>query len=338
MDLFSRLRRQVRRPWLRMVLGLTMAGGLLALAVGKVDLDGVAAALGRAKLGYVILAQITVFVGLGLRSVRWQRLLQAGETQVGHGLLIPSLLVGQMLNTLLPTRLGELSRVQVVGKRGPGRAFVLGTVVVEKFFDMAAYILLLLVLVVLAPLPAWARPGVTGFVITAGALFVVLAVAGFNRGRLLALLEDHSLPVMPKKWQAALARRVQAGMVSMTVLGRWQTVAGLLGWSLLIWGIGVLTNQLLFMALDMDLPVAASILLLVVLQVSVALPSTPGTIGIFESLCVFTLAVYGVDRTLGLSYGLLLHAVAFLLNTLLGLFFMWRLGLSVGGKHEVRDD
>ena len=45
------------------------------------------------------------------------------------------LLAGQMLNTVFPARLGDLTRAYVLGGKGPGRSFVLGTVVLEKILD-----------------------------------------------------------------------------------------------------------------------------------------------------------------------------------------------------------
>ena len=50
------------------------------------------------------------------------------------------LLAGQMLNTIFPARLGDLARAYVLGGMGPGRTYVLGTIVLEKMLDSIAYI------------------------------------------------------------------------------------------------------------------------------------------------------------------------------------------------------
>jgi hypothetical protein len=49
--------------------------------------------------------------------------------------------------------------------------------------------------------------------------------------------------------------------------------------------------------------------LLVVLQAGVAVPSTPGKIGVFHYLCMIALSVFGVPATISLAYGLTLHAL-----------------------------
>jgi hypothetical protein len=49
--------------------------------------------------------------------------------------------------------------------------------------------------------------------------------------------------------------------------------------------------------------------LLLVLQIGVAVPSTPGKVGVFQTLAVLTLSLFAVDRALAFSYGLLLYVV-----------------------------
>ncbi len=326
----NHLARQISAPWLRWTLGLGLGGLLLWLAAKEVNLGDVGTVLAQADPGWVSAALVSVLLSLVLRSLRWQILLAPGRPHtppLPHSLLLPSLFVGQLLNALAPTRLGDLSRAYVVGREGLSRSFVLGTVVVEKLFDAVAYGLLLLLLLALTPLPDWAKPAAISFVAITGALFVVLALAGLSRGRLLDWLTVVRLPWLPQLLVQGVARRLEAGLVSLDVLQSRATVAQLLAWSLLIWITGALTNYLLFPALGLDLPPAAALLLLVVLQISVTLPPSPGNMGIFEGICIFTLAIFGVDRTTGLSYGLLLHAVVFLPTVIGGLISLGRLGL-----------
>ncbi len=336
----KRLARPLSAPWVRWSFGLALGGLLLWLAAREVNLADVAGVLAQADPGWVVGAVGSVLLSLFFRSLRWQILLAPGRPnapRLSHSLLLASLFVGQLLNALVPTRLGDLSRAYVVGREGLSRSFVLGTVVVEKLFDAVAYGLLLLGLLALTPLPAWARPAVISFVILMAMLFVALVLTGFNRGRLLGWLTTARLPWLPRSLQLGVARRLDAGLVSLDVLQRRATVAQLLIWSLLIWGMGALTNYLLFFALGLDLPAAAALLLLIVLQVSVTLPPSPGNFGIFEGICIFTLAVFGVDRTTGLSYGLLLHAVVFLPTVIGGLISLGRLGLW-GRKFNLAPD
>jgi uncharacterized protein (TIRG00374 family) len=129
-----------------------------------------------------------------------------------------------------------------------------------------------------------------------------------------------------------LAKRVlewiRSGLASLVVLKQMRELAKLGIWSVVIWATAILTNHLTLLALNIRLPIAASILVLVVLQVSLSLPSIPGRIGVFEYLCVLSLAVFGIKQANAFTYGILLHMVALLPSTLLGLVFLSIFGLQ----------
>ena len=103
----------------------------------------------------------------------------------------------------------------------------------------------------------------------------------------------------------------------------------LAGWSILIWSMTALLNQLLLWSLGIETPLVAPLLLLVVLQIGVRLPSSPGSIGVFHYLSVLTLTLFGVERDLAFSYGVLLHLVTYLPPSLLGLVYLSRSGYSL---------
>jgi uncharacterized membrane protein YbhN (UPF0104 family) len=74
----------------------------------------------------------------------------------------------------------------------------------------------------------------------------------------------------------------------------------------------VLTNYWVLLALDIQAPLVASLLVLVAVQAGISLPSLPGKIGVFELTCILALEIFRVSRTIALSYGILLHAVVFI--------------------------
>jgi uncharacterized protein (TIRG00374 family) len=96
-------------------------------------------------------------------------------------------------------------------------------------------------------------------------------------------------------------------------------------WSAATWGLGALTNHLVLLALDMHLPLSASLMLMVVLQLGVAVPTLPGRVGLYEGLCIVVLALFDVDQDAAFAAGLALHAVSFVPPIILGLYYVWRI-------------
>jgi hypothetical protein len=77
----------------------------------------------------------------------------------------------------------------------------------------------------------------------------------------------------------------------------------------------------------MQLPVLASMIVLVVLLAGVVVPSIPGRIGIFQYLCILALSPFSIDQAMSVSYGILLQGIIMLPTTLVSLALMSILGL-----------
>jgi len=118
-------------------------------------------------------------------------------------------------------------------------------------------------------------------------------------------------------WLVGVAERVVAGLRSI----RQPRVAVVVSaWSIAIWCLAVGTNYWVARALDVGLGIGEAALLLVVLQVGVAPPSTPGKLGVFHSLVVVTLDGLGIDRSLALLYAVVLYFVVYLPQMIPGVF------------------
>jgi len=311
-----------RRAW-QIVLGVLVSALTLYLAVRHVDLAQVGQALRAARSGWVGLALLSVAVSILAKAYRWKLLLP----DVPFRRLLLALLAGAMLNYYLPARLGDFSRAYAAGEPGGGRARALGSVALEKIFDLVAYAMLFVLLLLLMPLPGWvSQSGLTAVLAALVGVAATILVA-YQRGSFLKLFERW-LSKFPPSWQRFAGSRLQAGLDSLAALQGTRALVGLSFWSALIWLAALATNQLVLQALDLRLPWTASLLVLVVLQVGITLPSVPGRIGIFEYLCILSLAVFSVAQAQALTYGILLHAVVLLPTTLAGLVAIWLLGLK----------
>jgi uncharacterized protein (TIRG00374 family) len=269
------------------------------------------------------------------KALRWKILVgrKGGEIPLIQYLMV--LLAGQMLNALFPARLGDLARAYSLGGMGAGRTYALGTVVLEKMMDALAYVLLFGMLVILMPLPEWVGGSILVFVvvmltIAGGILLLVFRPAPFIR--ILHFFMGY-LPAGIRNW---LSPRIESGLSSLKIIRRREEVLRLVSWTVIVWGTAILNNHLVMLALDIHLPLTASLLVLVGLQAGISLPAIPGTIGLFEYICILALSLFNVGPSTALSFGLLLHAIVFIPPTLGGLISFWVLGLS-GQRPKYQD-
>ena len=82
-----------------------------------------------------------------------------------------------------------------------------------------------------------------------------------------------------------------------------------------------------FVALKISAPFSAAIFLQSIVALGVALPSSPGFFGFFEAAALVALPVYGVSRTLALSWALGYHVLSFIPITVIGIAYLVRLGI-----------
>jgi uncharacterized protein (TIRG00374 family) len=299
----------------------------LYLALRNISLQEVGESLKQANYWYVGLALISVGINTLAKTSRWMILMKPRRQHLNYFKVLKSLLIGQALNNLYPGRVGDLSRVYVVGGLGAGRTFVLGTIGIEKVIEMFSYAVLFVILLLLIPLPDWISS--SGYILAIIAVGVTIGVMliTYQRSLVLRILERIS-GRFPERLQTYSIPRLRAGIDSLEVLQSNPDLFKLGLWSAIVWGTAILNNHLTLLALNIYLPLSASVLILIALQAGISIPSVPGRFGIFEYICVLALGVYGIDQATAFSYGILLHAIVMLPTTLLGLLFFASSGLS----------
>ena len=135
-------RRVLHSSFFRLFLGLCASAIFLYLAFRDVTLQQVGQALSGADPFWIGLALICTLTSVLLKSIRWRVLLGQPGRGISFRVVSMALISGQMINWVVPARLGDFSRAYSVGEAGAGRAFVFATVMLEKILDLSCYGLL----------------------------------------------------------------------------------------------------------------------------------------------------------------------------------------------------
>ena len=330
----KRLSRILQAGWLRWTVGVLLVAVLLYLSLRDVPPQEVWRSLREADSGLLLLALASVAVNTGAKLARWAVMANRGDARFPVSDLLAALLIGQTVNWFAPGRIGDLSRIYLAGRKGGSRSFLLGTLALEKIVDLLAYALLFLATILLLPMPGWlADSGVTLTILAVVLALVIGLVAAWPaaiEARLPALLGW-----LPARWQSALLPRLKMALSSLGVLRLRSEAIRLAALTVLIWGTAVWTNDLVLRSLGVVLPWKAAVLVLVALQAGISLPVVPGRFGLFEYVCILALAVFGVPESIGLSYGLLLHAIVLVPTSLASLVAFWSVGGRLSGLPQV---
>ena len=291
------------RIWVGVAVGLAA----LYLAGRGTDLAQLTQIVARVRLPFLGLALVTSLVTLVAKGLRWRWLFYPQRPSLGVVPLTSLVAIGQAVNFLVPGRWGELVRVYLAGEEGGiGKSYTLGTVAAEKLLDVVALALLILSLLPLLAMPDWLGERVTPIVATSVSL--VLAAAILLAGRRIWLrLVDRALGLLPAAGAVRWRARIVAGLDGLTALRHHRAAVVVVGLTCGVWLAAALTNLSLLLAFHLPASLLIALFLLAVLQAGVAVPSTPGKLGVFQYLCVLALAVFRVPAATAFGFSLVLY-------------------------------
>ena len=316
--------------FLRWGVGLGAAALSIRLLVRELDWAAVVQALRSADYRWVSLALLAIVATFFVRAWRWQALLYRSEARLLP--VMTALLVGQAVNTALPMRSGDLVRAAWIGpERGTGTSTALGSVALEKVWDLLALLACAILLLVWIPLPGWFAESTWGTAATlsvgVGTLWGLLHWQDPLFRRAAQVLER-----FPAGWSAALLPRLRRLALGVESIRRPEASARALFWTVLTWGLGALANWAVLAAFGIP-SMSAAVFLLAALMLGGAVVPTPGRLGVFEGICVASLALFDVPGDLALAVGLALHLVVMgpplVTAALLALVRVNRLGIGV---------
>ena len=323
-------RQQQTKQVLRLALGTAVSLVFLWLALRGVNWGETWDTMRRANLILLLAALGSVLLTTSIKATRWRLMSPPPPRQLRLRNFFGVFLIGQVINAIIPLRLGEIARALLIGqKEGVSKAHALWTTVTEKVLDSLVLLVFLVGISFLVPLPAWLqRAGWTlSLAIVVG--FALLALAISRKRQTLAWL-DALTAQHPWAGRLRLQRLFTAVVESLQLVRYPRLFWGTIAWSFGAFLVAAGTNWLVARAIGLELGYMPCLLLLSVLQISavVPLPTSPGRVGLFHYLCIISLAIFGVERDIALGYGLILHVIVYLPMAVGGPLGMWLENMS----------
>jgi glycosyltransferase 2 family protein len=241
--------------------------------------------------------------------------------------------VGYLFTNVLPLRMGEPARVLVMAQRCELPVMQVATsAVVERLLDTATIVLALIAVLPWMQVPVLVmRAGLACGVALLVALVLLLCVVRFHHtsGRLWRALGTW-LPRLPVEAIGARWHEIVSGLLPLTY---WQKAIPACGWSLACWALSIAMFWCVIRSLQVDGAFIEATFMVVALSFAVAVPSSPGFLGIFQLVGQQALVLpFGAkyDASTALAITITAHLTYYLLTTGLGILGLWQLGESFG--------
>ena len=320
------------------VLGILLSIALLWWAFKDENPREIAHELGSADPFWFALAVAAATLVFVPRAWRWRTLLYPVAPGTTFRSRFAATTIGFMGNNLLPARIGEFARVYALSKMERISIVTgLGSLVVERLFDAVFVIGFLFLALSLPGVPSIAAVEGTNLTAIANTLAVLIAV-GFVVGILLVLFPKQSVGfferyiarLLPRSFRRPLVDALEAFLSGLAILRSPKLLALATVQSAVLWLFNAVGFWLAFKAFGIDVPFSGALLLQSVIALAVSVPSGPGFFGLFEAGALLVLSeLYNIEKGKVLGYALGFHLGGFVPVTLIGLYYTWRLGLSL---------
>jgi uncharacterized protein (TIRG00374 family) len=323
--LSSDQKRNKKSNILRWLPGVLISAIALYALFRLIHLQDFKQAFATATWQYLLVVVLIQTSSLLVRGKAWQTILGHNVTwkQAFFGIS-----EGYFLNNIFPLRAGEIARSVFIGKSsGLGMFHVLSTIIIERVFDVAYAVLLVLITLPMVVGVAWVKTvATTVSILVAVALVMLFLVARFRvkvsawiekLGRHWKWVAKYVVPQLEKLMDglSALTNPVQF-LLSLFWIG--------LAWAMWVGMYWFLVQQILPGA-----PLWKGAFLSGVLSLGVAIPSAPAALGVYEASMVAALVIIGGSESVALAYAVLQHGIQFIISAIFGIWGLIREGQSL---------
>ncbi len=330
----------MRKNWLRVGIIFALTFVFLYFFFRSVDWKEVFHYLSEVDLLLFIILVVTVPVHMITRAIRWRYLLMHEKKNVKFFNRFAANAVGFTVTLIFPGRLGELVKpVYLAQKEGMKKGFVMGTVVVERIFDIFTMCFLLGAFIVAKPLYAsildideetYANLYFWGIAALAFATVLLLLALSlyFFKERTLKVISFFLKP-LSQKLREQVKGILDEFITGLKIFHSVGNLAVFIFWSLVIW-IGIILYYWLWLfAYDIHVLFFFMFPYVFLTMVGASIP-TPGMVGGFHYFSKFGLtALYGIDPNRAVSITIVVHAVQVAMTYLIGYAILWKEGISL---------
>lgn len=301
-------------------------------------------------LGYLNDIDLKLFIVLLLlvplnfvtRAIRWDFLLKHEKKGVSFYNRFAGNAVGFAVTFLFPGRLGELVKpLYLAQKEDLKKGFVIGTVVVERMFDLFSMCFLLGVFFVFRPLytsifnieiekeaySSLALWGIIGMAIAITLLIVTLCLYFFKEKTLKVIA--FFLKPLSQKWRDLIMGLIDELIEGLKFFHSVGDVFVYIIWSLVVWNGIIFFYWIWLIAYDIRVPFFYVFPYVFLTMVGASIP-TPGMVGGFHYLSKYGLtSLYGVEANLAVGMTLVVHAIQLAVTYVVGYGILWKEGISL---------
>ena len=337
-------------------LGITISLIALYFAFRNVPFADLVAYLGSINYLWVLPSTLLVLISFVLRAVRWQLILSSNQ-KIGFLSSYHPLIIGFMINCILPGRVGEVARPVILKKKDDVPFSIgLATVVAERIFDLFILIILFIFFLSSAKIDPdliiefgnynlnskTLETVFSGMIKLSILLFVGIIIIGFDFTRKIINRIIMGMPSFLFFFGASFKKKIQDKVCTPVVNIIENFASGFsfikspklilicIIFSVIIWVLSALTYYVFSLGCPgINLSFAELTAVMLIVCFFIALPSAPGFWGLWEAGGVFAMLLFGVSEKEAAGFTLANHAIQMFPVIIMGLISAFIIGVDI---------
>jgi glycosyltransferase 2 family protein len=316
-------------------IGLIISAASIVVLLRLIDIPDLIEKLEQADLRWILIAFALICLTPFIRAARWQDIL---GPKVGYWKAFHAENIGYLLNVVLPLRAGEPARAYIVSRTQPDVRPVeaMSTVLVARLVDMVSVVLLLGMVLLALDVPDLVRAAGYSMLVLVAAATLVLIIGAYARDRLMGVVRAILTRLLPSALATRLIHWTEDFLGGLGVLRDPRRFALMSITTAALWACYVAFYHLVLVAFWPSPPLAWGALATCAAALSLAVPSSPGAIGVFHFAVAIATAPYlTTDRAA--AYAIVVHATETLCQLVFGGYSLVVTGTSLLGVSAAAD-
>ena len=288
----------------RTIFSFIVSFTILFILIRNVDLDAVLDVAKNASLPLLTIAFILHYMSFLARGKRWNILLKVADISVNTLSVTKMVFLSWFVNSIVPAKLGDVYRSYLLKKSTDTPISAsLGTIFIERIFDIAILLLLLtssglLIFKKNIPQQISEAMGVGYFLL----LMVIIGLV------FVWIFKDRFYDILPEKFHFHF-RNLHTGVY--ISLSDKKTVFKTIILTFFVWGLEASRFMLVTKSLGVNLGFEIIIFVVLAASLLTAIPLTPAGLGAVEVSIVFLLEIFGTNVATGTSIALLDRLISY---------------------------
>ena len=290
-------------------------------------------------------AFVGIMLGGYFRAIRWRYFLDPLKENIGIGILFSSMMIGYMMNSIIP-RAGEVYRpVLLANKEKISKASAFGTILVERVFDLLSLLISFGICMLFYKdklSAAFEEYNLESISIYTSIVTLVLVIIGilmiFNLERSERIIEKITMKLLPEKFHQKV-HNVFVSLINGFLFIKYpKYYFQIIILSVLMWVSYIAGTYLTLLAFNIDITFFDANLVLTMATFAMTIPLPANSAGIYHLFCTATLVnIFGVDKESAFGFATVNHLLGLLGLVIVGAVFFLKENLNVKKARQISE-